>query len=103
MQDDTINIVFALLLFFGMMSVLRGRGFSRRNRRMQEEIDYLRSAQMAAPAALPGASKEQVERLEDRVRVLERIVTDRGFNLAAEIEALRDRSPAPSREVERSN
>lgn len=28
--------------------------------------------------------------IEDRLRVLERIVTDRGFNLASEIEALRD-------------
>ncbi len=29
------------------------------------------------------------ERLEERVRVLERIITDRGSNLAQEIEALR--------------
>ena len=102
MHDETINSVFALLLFFGLMSVMRGRGFSRRSRRMEEEIHYLRASQKtAAPAAPPGASKEQVERLEDRVRVLERIVTDRGSSLAAEIEALRDREPA--REVERSN
>lgn len=33
--------------------------------------------------------------LENRVRVLERIVTDRGYDVAAQIEALRDR-----REVE---
>jgi len=32
----------------------------------------------------------RVERLEDRVRVLERIVTDRGGDLAHEIERLRD-------------
>lgn len=32
----------------------------------------------------------QVERLEQRVRVLERIVTDRGTTLAHEIETLRD-------------
>jgi hypothetical protein len=32
----------------------------------------------------------QVQRLEDRVRVLERIVTDGGYNVAAQIEALRD-------------
>lgn len=35
-----------------------------------------------------------VERLEQRVRVLERIVTDRGHDLAGEIEALRE-PPAP--------
>lgn len=36
------------------------------------------------------ASKAEVEELRDRVRVLERIVTDGGYNLASEIEALRD-------------
>lgn len=32
----------------------------------------------------------QVQQLEDRVRVLERIVTDSGYNVSAQIEALRD-------------
>ena len=32
----------------------------------------------------------QVQRLEDRVQVLERIVTDRGYDVATQIEALRD-------------
>ncbi|MBT2135899.1 hypothetical protein KK137_16300 [Croceibacterium sp. LX-88] len=32
----------------------------------------------------------RMEMLEDRVAVLERIVTDRGLNIAAQIEALRD-------------
>jgi len=31
-----------------------------------------------------------VQRLEDRVQVLERIVTDRGYDVATQIEALRD-------------
>ena len=35
-------------------------------------------------------SASQVERLEARVRVLERIVTDKGLDLADEIERLRD-------------
>ncbi|MBA4747841.1 MAG: hypothetical protein H2056_03910 [Sphingopyxis sp.] len=33
------------------------------------------------------------ERLEQRVRVLERIATDKGVDVAAEIEALRDERP----------
>ncbi|KEO89015.1 hypothetical protein EH31_13290 [Erythrobacter longus] len=37
----------------------------------------------------------QVAKLEDRVQVLERIVTDRGYDIATQIEALRD-----TREVE---
>jgi hypothetical protein len=32
----------------------------------------------------------QIERLEARVQVLERIVTDRGYDIATQIEALRD-------------
>lgn len=46
------------------------------------------TAQLAAErAATQGAT---VERLESRIRVLERIATDKGKTLADEIEALRD-------------
>jgi hypothetical protein len=37
---------------------------------------------------------DQVETMQDRLVVLEKIVTDRGYTLASEIEALRDR-PRP--------
>lgn len=40
----------------------------------------------------------QVQKLEDRVRVLERIVTDKGYDVATQIEALRD-----TREVENTD
>ena len=35
--------------------------------------------------------RNQVQQLQERIRVLERIVTDRGVETAAQIEALRDR------------
>ena len=35
--------------------------------------------------------RSQVQQLQERIRVLERIVTDRGVETAAQIEALRDR------------
>ena len=38
--------------------------------------------------------KDQLEHVQDRMAVLERIVTDKGYTLSEEIEALRDR-PAP--------
>lgn len=46
-------------------------------------------------AASEGAEKgtqyiTRIKDLEDRVRVLERIVTDSGYNVSAQIEALRD-------------
>lgn len=53
------------------------------------EIELLGS-QTAEKAAQYAA---QTERLEQRVRVLERIVTDKGGDLAAEIERLREEKP----------
>jgi len=44
-------------------------------------------------AADKAASGEAYARLEERIRVLERIVTDRGADLASQIEALRDETP----------
>ncbi|RVU03605.1 hypothetical protein EOE18_14885 [Novosphingobium umbonatum] len=54
-------------------------------------------------AELGGSSAAQMAQLEERVRVLERIVTDRNYDLAHQIEALRsdegrldDKSPRPA-------
>jgi ABC-type phosphate transport system auxiliary subunit len=49
------------------------------------------SSQAAAEKAAQYAA--QTERLEQRVRVLERIVTDKGIVVADEIEKLRDERP----------
>jgi ABC-type phosphate transport system auxiliary subunit len=56
-----------------------------RERRMELEVTM--TAEKAAQYAA------HTERLEQRVRVLERIVTDRGADLAGEIERLRDERP----------
>ena len=40
---------------------------------------------------------ERIEELEERVRILERIVTDGGYDLARKIEALRDERPLEQR------
>ena len=45
-------------------------------------------AQMTAEKAAQYATQNTA--LEDRVRVLERIVTDKGYDVATQIEALRD-------------
>jgi hypothetical protein len=60
------------------------------------EIEIATTAEHTAEKAAQYAS--QVQALEDRVQVLERIVTDRGYDVATQIEALRD-----SREVEQSD
>lgn len=53
----------------------------------KEAMTRALNAETAEKAAQYAA---QVERLEQRVRVLERIVTDRGIAVADEIEKLRD-------------
>ncbi|MEB3415721.1 hypothetical protein VCJ71_06550 [Alteriqipengyuania sp. WL0013] len=52
------------------------------------EMQIETTAQATAEKAAQYSS--QVEQLEERVRVLERIVTDRGYDIATQIEALRD-------------
>ena len=52
---------------------------------LQQELAAQRGANKTAPI-----ESEKME-LEGRVRVLEAIVTDRGFDVATQIEALRDR------------
>ena len=52
------------------------------------EIQADKTAENTAERAAQYAS--QVQSLSDRVAVLERIVTDRGYDVATQIEALRD-------------
>ncbi|MEE4205092.1 MAG: hypothetical protein V2I39_02300 [Erythrobacter sp.] len=62
----------------------------------KEKVAKLQSRTVAAETAEKAAQyASHVQRLEDRVQVLERIVTDRGYDVATQIEALRD-----TREVE---
>ena len=52
------------------------------------EMNLQGTAQATAEQAAQYVSR--VQQLEDRVRVLERIVTDKGYDVATQIEALRD-------------
>ena len=47
------------------------------------------AAALGLREALPGAQRQ----VEERLRVLERSATDRGGDLASEIEGLRERTP----------
>lgn len=57
----------------------------------REKVEQMR-IEAGSRYAMPDNDRQdgRVEMLEDRVAVLERIVTDRGLNIAAQIEALRD-------------
>jgi len=70
----------------GIIAILAGSVFKPWLALQQRKMEL--EAQMVAEKAAQYAA--QTERLEQRVRVLERIVTDKGGDLAAEIEQLRD-------------
>jgi hypothetical protein len=72
--------VFAILMVFSIP--ILAIWTKHRKELMQHEANL--TAEKAAQYAT--SNKE----LEDRVRVLERIVTDRGYDVATQIEALRD-------------
>ena len=59
-----------------------------KNQQKLEEKRIDATAGASAEKAAQYASR--VQQLEDRVRVLERIVTDKGYDVATQIDALRD-------------
>lgn len=57
------------------------------NSKLEEKRIEATASHSAEKAAQYAA---RIQQLEDRVQVLERIVTDRGYDIATQIEALRD-------------
>jgi hypothetical protein len=83
--------VFALFFFMIVVGipVLAGIWGDVHKRRLKlREKELLLTSQHTAEKAAQYAA--QTERLEQRVRVLERIITDKGMEVADQIEALRD-------------
>lgn len=82
----------AILLIFGIPFFAIWMGHRHKIAKMELENTAESSAEKAAQYA------SQITKLEDRVAVLERIVTDRGYDIATQIEALRD-----TRQVEQND
>ena len=84
-----IDKVLVVLIVVGLpVLLIFGRPFLKsilEHREKRMEIEARLTAEKAAQYAA------HTERLEQRVRVLERIVTDRGLELTDEIERLRDK------------
>ena len=91
MEDSIFALIPILGISCGLVAIIGGvflkPWFQLKERQLASEASLVaeKAAQYAA----------QTERLERRVRVLERIITDRGQDLAGEIENLRD-APAPA-------
>ena len=85
-MGELIPIV-AILMVFGIPMLAIWTKHRKEMMELQARTTAERAAQYAAN------NKE----LEDRVRVLERIVTDRGYDVATQIEALRDQRRVETR------
>ncbi|MFM5950450.1 MAG: hypothetical protein ACKOPM_14695 [Novosphingobium sp.] len=83
MLDDLTGLVAVMapfLMVFGIVWI--------KSREKREEKRLSATASLSAEKAAQYAS--HTAELEERVRVLERIVTDKGYDVASQIEALRD-------------
>jgi len=88
--QDLLKVVVVFIVIGLPVTLIFGRGIFRRwleHREKQMEIEARLTAEKAAQYAA------HTERLEQRVRVLERIVTDKGIDVADEIERLRHDRP----------
>ena len=83
LPGDVIALLITVLLPTLFLLYLARRFFTLKEKRLDAEM-----AIAAEKAAQYAASNT---RLEERVRVLEKLVTDGGVHTAAQIEALRDR------------
>ena len=90
-----VAIVGGLISVTILMGTIFKRIMSYKEKQLTLTAD--RTAEKAAQYA------SHVEKLEQRVRVLERIATDKGADLALQIEELREASDAQPRLEERSN
>ncbi|MET0588524.1 MAG: hypothetical protein ABWZ75_08380 [Novosphingobium sp.] len=79
-MDASILALLIPLAPFLLVGFLIWTRHQRRMIEMQSQISAEKAAQYAT----------HTQELEDRVRVLERIVTDKGYDVATQIEALRD-------------
>ena len=75
-----------LIPIFGMMIPIIAIWLKHREKVEQMRINSTIQVSTEKAAQYVG----RVDELEDRVRVLERIITDRGYDVATQIEALRD-------------
>ncbi|MCA1662397.1 MAG: hypothetical protein LC648_09735 [Novosphingobium sp.] len=91
---ETISLIAVVVLLI----VVLGMAYSAYERRLKfkERQLELTAASTAERAAQYATHNQQ---LEDRMRVLERIITDKGYDVATQIEALRDQRRVEDRDV----
>ena len=99
-MELTVMMIVAIAVGLPVALVSGAEMFKRHVAYKERQLELMadRTAEKAAQYAA------QVERLEERMRVMERIATDSGVNVAQQIESLRDEpAPRPSKPVEELN
>jgi hypothetical protein len=103
-SPEFVLAIIGMAMFAGVMktAVRSKHGLSDfPGRRGRRELRDQRDENATLVANLKSENRrltDQVETMQDRLIVLEKIVTDRGYGLASEIEALRDRKRDDRRE-----
>ena len=85
-----VEDLFALISIVVLSIVVMGLAFTAYGQRLKFKERKLELEAGQAAADRTAGSGELIARLEKRVRVLERLATERGPDVAAQIEALRD-------------
>ena len=80
--------VMVAMIVIGLPTMMIAWAVNRTYRHKEESLRL--KAQIAAAEAAENGARGDAAKLEQRVRVLERIVTDRGMDIAHEIEQLRE-------------
>ena len=91
-----ILAIVAMAMFAGIMkTAIRAKhgAYGRRGRGRNQQPDAAEIAQIADLRSANARLSDRLEAYEDRLIVLEKIVTDSGYDLAHQIEALREREP----------
>jgi hypothetical protein len=94
-RGDVFGLLIVVVGLAGLIFYLAKRFFSLREKQL--DVDARLAAEKAAQYAVSNAD------LEQRVRVLEQIVTDNGAQTAAQIEALREQKQVTGRDVRRDH
>ena len=87
---ETIGLIAVVVLLI----VVLGMAYSAYENRLKFKQRKLELELEAKKTRGGDASADTIAKLEQRMRVLERIATDRGHDIAVQIEALRDKRPA---------
>jgi len=90
-MDPAVIGVFIPIIAITFGMTLGAIGMWTQHKQKMAKFELQRAQALAAASqGQVGDQATQIAELEDRMRVLERIVTDKGYDVATQIEALRD-------------